>query len=124
MENKQVFHSISQEEFKGYDKMIIDFFGLVGFWNRKKRMLMIELLEQKLPKNYFIEEIGWFTAREIEKGVYEVYTKIAHLDRAKRVRGDYWDYRTNGNTIFDLETNKVYPNWVKLILIDPKVGLK
>jgi hypothetical protein len=89
-------------------------FGLLGFWNSKKRNEIRRMIKSKLPKGYFIERISWCTAEKIEKGVYEVYSKIAIYDREKRLfSSNYWSYRDNGRGVFDLLKNKFRTGWSK-----------
>jgi len=82
--------------------------NLMGFWNKKKRLKIMNMIKKHLPEEYSIEEISWFTSTKIkhEKNIWKVYIMIYNSKVKEIDRVDYWDRRTNGHCVFDLDSNK------------------
>jgi len=76
------------------------------YWNLIARRKVRLLLQKKIPKDLVIEEISFFTANRVYKNVYRIYVQLAHKTKGFDVEKDYWDWRTNGNILIDLDTFK------------------
>lgn len=83
-------------------------FGLCGFWNRGRREQIIKLIKERLPKDYLIEEIGFWVAEKMfsNRELYSMYVVIAHKTKGYSVDYSYWKFRDSGYYWFDLEENK------------------
>ena len=64
---------------------------------------------------YIIKELSWFTA-ERHGSVWIFYIKVQNVPGYNpddiHQQGDYWSYHTNGDVLYDTETNEVVFNLI------------